>query len=416
MHASGHHFLPRLQARGDHDLVAVHRAHLHGLRTHRHGGFIQHPDGGPGAFLAQGAGGQLDGRNLCALDAASLHIDRGAQWQLLGRVQRQLDRERARHRVGAGAHLAHMALEHLTGAGQHRLHGLTRFERHHGLLRHGEHRITWAVMCQSDHRLACRDNLPHFGLHPGHHTAGRGLQSGIRRLIGLRLSLRAGLRQAGIGRLERGFAALQFDAADEVLSPQSLKAAQLGLAQVTLGLRSSQLRLGGLRGQLVILRVDLGQHLARLHALTGFGLALRQLARDPKAQDEISASSYFASLKSAIERRAESVKVITKAKVDLQVPLEVAIGLAEATFQALGNSLEHAPTATKREASMSSNRDGIKLVLVDNGPGFRMSRVPRNRMGVRLTIFKRLETLGVEVNLKSSPGEGTTWVFEWRAK
>ena len=151
-------------------------------------------------------------------------------------------------------------------------------------------------------------------------------------------------------------------------------------------------------------------------ATDAIGRLEREAARDPKAQDEISASAYFTSLKSAIERRAESVKVITKAKVDLQVPLEVAIGLAEATFQALGNSLEHAPTATKREASMSSNRDGIKLVLVDNGPGFRMSRVPRNRMGVRLTIFKRLETLGVVVNLKSSPGEGTTWVFEWRAK
>jgi signal transduction histidine kinase len=158
------------------------------------------------------------------------------------------------------------------------------------------------------------------------------------------------------------------------------------------------------------------RRLAAKDAAEAIGRLEREAARDPKAQDLISAGSFFASLKSALERRSDSANVLIKAKVDLQVPLEVAIGLAEATFQALGNSLEHAPTATRREISMSSSREAIKLVLVDNGPGFRMSRVPRNRMGVRLTIFKRLETLGVEANLKSAPGEGTTWVFEWRAK
>lgn len=139
----------------------------------------------------------------------------------------------------------------------------------------------------------------------------------------------------------------------------------------------------------------------------------REALRDPQARQVISSFAFFESLKSAIERRYVSVKVSTKAKHEVELPFELAIGLAEATFQALGNSLEHAPTAAKREVSLVSSKSGVKLVLLDDGPGFRMSRVPRNRMGVRLSIFKRLETLGAEARLQSAPGEGTTWVFEW---
>jgi signal transduction histidine kinase len=135
--------------------------------------------------------------------------------------------------------------------------------------------------------------------------------------------------------------------------------------------------------------------------------------RDPQAKEVIASIAFFESLKSAIERRYESVSVTINAKTEVQIPLETAIGLAEATFQALGNSLEHAPAASRREVSLSGSRAAVKLVVLDDGPGFRLSRVPRNRMGVRLSIFKRLETLGASARLQSAPGEGTTWVLEW---
>jgi signal transduction histidine kinase len=139
----------------------------------------------------------------------------------------------------------------------------------------------------------------------------------------------------------------------------------------------------------------------------------REASRDPMARDHISSQALFESLSAAIERRSTFVQVKTKSPVDLQVPFEVAVAIAEATFQALNNSLVHAPGATSRKVTLSSGRKSLKVVIVDNGPGFRMSSVPRNRLGVRLAIFKRLETLGVSAHLNSSPGEGATWVFEW---
>lgn len=142
----------------------------------------------------------------------------------------------------------------------------------------------------------------------------------------------------------------------------------------------------------------------------------RERAVDPTTKESVSSQAFFESLKAALERRSGSFDLRLKSRVELAIPVEVAIALAEATFQALTNSLEHAPRASRRELTLSSTATTVKVVLVDNGPGFRMARVPQSLIGVRLTIFKRLESLGVRANLQSAPGEGTTWVFEWSAK
>lgn len=139
----------------------------------------------------------------------------------------------------------------------------------------------------------------------------------------------------------------------------------------------------------------------------------REAARDPMAREKLSSQAFFESLKAAIERRSTFVSVRVKSPVDLQIPFEVAVAMAESTFQALNNSLVHAQNALNRKVALSSSRNSLKILIIDDGVGFRMSSVPKNRLGVRVAIFQRLESLGVKVNLQSSPGEGATWVFEW---
>lgn len=139
----------------------------------------------------------------------------------------------------------------------------------------------------------------------------------------------------------------------------------------------------------------------------------RERAIDPGSREQVSSQSFFESLKVSLERRSQFLKLIVKSRADLSVPVEVAVALAEATFQALSNSIEHAAAATKREITLSSTPNALKITVVDNGPGFRMARVPKSHIGVRVAIFKRLETAGIKANLKSAPGEGTTWIFEW---
>ena len=139
----------------------------------------------------------------------------------------------------------------------------------------------------------------------------------------------------------------------------------------------------------------------------------RERAIDPGSREQVSSQSFFESLRVSLERRSQFLKLIVKSRAELSVPVEVAVALAEATFQALSNSIEHAASATKREITLSSSPNGLKITVVDNGPGFRMARVPKSHIGVRVTSFKSLETAGIKANLKSAPGEGTTWVFEW---
>jgi signal transduction histidine kinase len=139
----------------------------------------------------------------------------------------------------------------------------------------------------------------------------------------------------------------------------------------------------------------------------------RESSRDPMAREFVSSQALFESLRSAIERRSTFVEVKVKSPVDLQVPYEVAVAMAESTFQALNNSLVHAANALNRKVLLSSSRNSLKILIIDDGIGFRMSNVPKNRLGVRVAIFQRLESLSVRVNLQSSPGEGTTWAFEW---
>ena len=139
----------------------------------------------------------------------------------------------------------------------------------------------------------------------------------------------------------------------------------------------------------------------------------RESSRDPMAREFVSSQALFESLRSAIERRSTFVEVKVKSPVDLQVPYEVAVAMAESTFQALNNSLVHAANALNRKVLLNSSRNSLKILIIDDGIGFRMSNVPKNRLGVRVAIFQRLESISVKVNLQSSPGQGTTWAFEW---
>ncbi len=142
----------------------------------------------------------------------------------------------------------------------------------------------------------------------------------------------------------------------------------------------------------------------------------REAARDPMSLETVGSRSLFAAIKDAVEQRDQITKVKIKSDSDSEIPIEIAIGLAEATFQAIANSREHAQFASRREVNLSKLNGALKIVVLDNGPGFRMARVPRSSIGLRVSVFERLEALGVSAHLQSAPGQGTTWIFEWSAK
>jgi signal transduction histidine kinase len=129
--------------------------------------------------------------------------------------------------------------------------------------------------------------------------------------------------------------------------------------------------------------------------------------------DQINGSSFFAALEQIALAQQSDIE-ISRTEVDsVWVPEEVANALSEAMLQALVNSQQHAGASAIRELHLKGHRGGIKIVIKDNGRGFRMSRVPKSRLGLRISVIERVEMVGGRAFIDSQPGMGTNIVLEW---
>jgi signal transduction histidine kinase len=154
------------------------------------------------------------------------------------------------------------------------------------------------------------------------------------------------------------------------------------------------------------------QHDARELALA----AIRKLetAQDSSSDEHaITVNSLFSALSISISRQDENVSISSEGQSDLQVPGDVAEALTEATLQAVANALKHAGAESKAEVFLKGLSNGVKIVVKDNGKGFRASRIPRNRLGLKLSIIGRIQSVGGKAFIDSKLGVGTNIILEW---
>jgi signal transduction histidine kinase len=131
------------------------------------------------------------------------------------------------------------------------------------------------------------------------------------------------------------------------------------------------------------------------------------------SDSEINGSSLFAALEKIALAQLPELSV-TRTEIDtVWVPEHVATALSEAMLQAIANSQLHAGANAKRELHLKGNKNGLKIVIKDDGRGFRMSRVPKNRLGIRVSIVERIENIGGRAFIDSRPGAGTNIILEW---
>ncbi len=131
------------------------------------------------------------------------------------------------------------------------------------------------------------------------------------------------------------------------------------------------------------------------------------------SDSRINGSSLFAALEKIALAQLGDLAV-TRTEIDtVWVPETVAIALSEAMLQAIANSQLHAGTGANRELHLKGHKNGLKIVIKDDGRGFRMSRVPKNRLGIRVSIVERLESVGGRAFIDSRPGAGTNIILEW---
>jgi signal transduction histidine kinase len=84
---------------------------------------------------------------------------------------------------------------------------------------------------------------------------------------------------------------------------------------------------------------------------------------------------------------------------------DVALGLA--VKQCLVNVLRHAQVE-RAEVVVFGSADEVSVMILDSGRGFSEEQVGADRLGIRQSIRHRIETVGGDVRLWSTPGRGTS--------
>jgi two-component sensor histidine kinase len=149
-------------------------------------------------------------------------------------------------------------------------------------------------------------------------------------------------------------------------------------------------------------------------------LSKESLARIAAAErpelEELSTMALFETLERLVSRIDPECSMSIRGSSLTFIPKDVATALSDAALQALNNSIQHAGARAKRSIHLKSGKRGVKLVVSDDGLGFRPSRVPDQSLGFRFVIIKRVESVGGKVRIDSSPSNGTQIVLEWEAE
>jgi signal transduction histidine kinase len=153
-------------------------------------------------------------------------------------------------------------------------------------------------------------------------------------------------------------------------------------------------------------------HLAEASIARLKGYSAESVGEDPI----IPADALFSSIEELVATQHPGFKLYSSVQSQVWVSAEVADALTQATLQAVTNSQIHAGgERVLRELRLKAEGNQVKIVVRDEGVGFRPSRVPKNRLGIRTIIFRQLESVGATAHIDSRPGEGATVVLEWSA-
>lgn len=141
--------------------------------------------------------------------------------------------------------------------------------------------------------------------------------------------------------------------------------------------------------------------------------SLQEAANEPRPTPNVTPLGLFRALKKAAQQLLPGIEVKTLGGGSESLPAEEAQAITEATIQAIDNAARHAK-ANHVELILDSPETGVIEVQVrDDGVGFKVDRVPRDRIGISLSVFGRMLAIGGVAKIDSYPGEGTRVLLRW---
>ena len=147
---------------------------------------------------------------------------------------------------------------------------------------------------------------------------------------------------------------------------------------------------------------------------------LTEAASTPAVDDSTVSFAELAGLiRLAASRLARPFTIVECEIPRLAVPAHVSDAILAASVQAMANSVQHAGAGPgtldpERVLTMSANsQGGCTIEVSDTGVGFDPGLVPSERLGLRISIAERVQSVGGSVSVCSTPGQGTTITIEW---
>lgn len=151
----------------------------------------------------------------------------------------------------------------------------------------------------------------------------------------------------------------------------------------------------------------------QLAAARSSEVAINSLA---KVGTEVSGEVSSMGLLQAIERAAaqldQRIQVTIGGADSITIPATVAQAITEATLQAVDNAIQHSK-AKNINLDLKAKKGMLEFIISDDGVGFRLDRISRYRIGVRISILGRLKSIGGFADVQSAPQQGTTVTLRW---
>lgn len=142
---------------------------------------------------------------------------------------------------------------------------------------------------------------------------------------------------------------------------------------------------------------------------------LDALAGDPAPEDEqVTDRELVARVRAVIDPGIDTVVTAVDDSSGLLFPAVVVRALAEAAGEAVRNSATHAGPGAERAVLITVGAERVAVAVVDDGIGFDPDAVAVDRLGLALSVRRRMNVLaGGRADVQSAPGAGTVVEVSW---
>ncbi|MEN9609024.1 MAG: hypothetical protein RLZZ06_955 [Actinomycetota bacterium] len=210
-------------------------------------------------------------------------------------------------------------------------------------------------------------------------------------------------------------AAAEVDSRNDALAEIAVRRAQIDATELESELLDELVHDQVLTTLVVAARADSTDRKTMAGAVATQAIERLQLAASGEGSEsqDVSVGAFVESLAATLLRVYPEVPINLTKDREFNIPISVGIALADATIQAVTNSMQHAGLNATRRVRIKVFRQGLKIVVMDDGRGFWESKVPKDRLGIRNSIRRRASMAGAEVRIKSAPRKGTSVVLIW---